>query len=72
VSIIETILSLGGIPGFASIVLEMHQSRRNRPSFIFTQEGMHSGAVPYVRDGMTFTGKHFRGLIRNASLNANT
>src|SRR5215207_7865292 len=72
VTIIETILSLGGIAGFASIVLEMHQSRRNRPSFIFTQEGMHSDAAPYVRDGMTFTGQHFRGLIRNASLNANT
>ena len=36
---IEAILHLGAIAGLITISLEVHQSRRNRPSLVFTQEG---------------------------------
>jgi hypothetical protein len=72
VAIIETLLKFGPIAELVSLVLEMHQSRRNRPSFIFTQEGMNADATADVGNGMSFAGLHFRGLIRNDYLNATT
>jgi hypothetical protein len=70
VSILDAILYVGAAAGLISIFLEAHQSRRYRPSFVFTQEGTHADFD--IRDGMHFHDFHFIGLIRNASLNANT
>jgi hypothetical protein len=68
---IEAILNLGSIAGLITIFLEVHQSRRNRPSLAFTQEGyatvnFQTDKHPHRCDA------HFQGLIRNASLQPNT
>jgi hypothetical protein len=70
VNIGDAIRDIGAIAGLISIFLTVHQSRRNRPSFAFTQESSHSDG--YVQEGRDFRDLHFRGLVRNASLNANT
>jgi hypothetical protein len=70
-NLIEAILNLGSIAGLVTILLEIHQSRRNRPSFTYTFEGLH-GSQPYLQDSFQFSDYHFSGIIRNASLQANS
>jgi hypothetical protein len=69
-SLVQLILNAGSIAGLISIFLEVHQSRRNRPSFNFTFEG--SRAEIYAQGKLTMCDWHFSGLLRNASLNPNT
>jgi hypothetical protein len=71
-SLVELILNAGSIAGLVTILLEVHQSRRNRSSCTDTFEGTHSSREPYQRDGFDYTDYHFEGIIRNASVQANS
>ena len=68
--LVELILNAGSIAGLVTIFLEVHQSRRHRPSFTYTFEGTH--AEVFHRDGRDWADFHFLGIIRNASLQANS
>jgi hypothetical protein len=69
-TLIELILNAGSIAGLFTIFLEIHQSRRNRPSFTFTKEGDHT--KEFERDGVLWWNYYVNGIIRNASLNPNS
>jgi hypothetical protein len=68
---IEAILNAGSIAGLITIFLEVHQSKRNRPSFVFTQEGYATVNIQDVQHPHRCDVR-FQGIIRNASLHPNT
>jgi hypothetical protein len=66
----DTLLKIGSLAGLASIVYQIHNNRKFRPSFRFTFEA--SGAEFFERDGTKFCKYHFPGIFRNASLAPNS
>lgn len=66
----DTILKIGSLAGLVSLVYQIHNNWKSRPSFKFTFE---ASGLEKTGEGKEQRGVyHFQGIFRNASLNPNS
>lgn len=68
--IVELILKIGSLAGLIGITYQIHNNRKNRPSFVFTFEA--SEAKFYKENQHPHCDYYFSGIIRNTSIQPNT